>query len=348
MKKIGLITLLSLSSSMAFASDDVGYNAAVKYRNFGASKGALNVAENIVPGIAGGSNIFPSVSSLGMSYFSNVGRTFQDSIGYGDWDKLYRVSFGYEYDYINSKNTKSSYGLDAGLNNFYVTADKKITDSVRLGAGVSFASFNTDYMVKDMYLNQQNVMSSFFMTYNENNTKWLSLLYLGVGTSDLRRVSDVDVHKSNFLTMYYGFENTASKDFNFNNFYARPVLDFNYYGVLREGFVENNGFDLSHHNAYKIDFGTAFYVGYKNNKFDVRVGPDFTTILSDPRKAYTLDYYDGSSLEIAKNTADKHYLTWRANFSYKMTDDFSFVSDFRYYEKESHSKMFTLGLNYKF
>ncbi len=348
-----LTSALVLSSTLAFASDDVGYSAFIKYRNFGAKKGVSSSPQVVVSDPDGGKNIFPSINSFAMSYFGNLGRTVQDAIAMGDWDKEYRVVYGYEHNYTKSKNSTSSYGSTNNTGNFFANIDKSISPSIRVGGGLALGVMDADYSVEDMYQNQQSAMSYWFLSYKNTEYDILhrSIAYLGYGNADLKRISDTGTYTSDFSTLYYGMENIVYKNVKINDskFYLRPTAEFNYYGTNQEGFNEGGkGFNLPDNNAYKVDIGLAFYAGYKAEKFDIRLGYDWTSILSDPRKAYDLYYYDGSTLELDKKTSDNNYGTWRASFSCEINNNASFVSDIRYYDRDSDNIMFTLGLNYDF
>ncbi len=354
MKKIAILTALALSPTLAMASDDISYNAFIKYRNFGAKKGVTSAPDIIIADpIDGGKGFFPSINSYQMSYFGNVGRTVQDAIAMGDWNSLYRVTMGYEHNYTNVDNSSSTYGSDTNTGNLFVNADKLYSKNVRLGAGIAAGYMDADYSTENMNQEQASLMSFYYLTYKNKEYDILhrSIAYLGYGKTDLRRVSATETHHSDFSSLYYGLENIVYKNFKAGSkgLYVRPAFELNYYGISQEGFRESgNGFDLPYNSSYKVDMGLQLYVGLKHNKFDLRAGYDWTALLSDPAKSYNISYYDGTSLDLEKRTSDRTYGTWRASFSYKVTDDTSFVSDIRYYDRSADNIMFTLGFNFGF
>lgn len=350
MKKYLLSLMLLPLSSAALASDDVGYNAFLQYRNTGHKIGTSPYSNEIMPDTSGGQKFFPSLQSRELTYFKNVARTTKDVIAYGDWNKKYRVIFGYEQGYGKSKTSKSSYGYSDDSGTLFVMADTLVAKNFRLGGGLSFDVFDTDYHVGDMYQNQSNIMTSLYSIYNnpESQIRVRNILYLGFGKTNLKRQSDALSYKSDFYSGYYGMQNAVSKTFNIKyGLYLQPSAELNFYGVSREKFSENNGFALDHNDGHQIEGLVGIYAGWKNDKISLKSGPELTSVLTDIRKAYYIEYGGGDVL-LKKRTEDKNYVVWKNYVTYNINDNVSLYGDFRYYERSDDNILWTIGINYKF
>lgn len=348
-KTILFLTALFYTTSLQ-AKDDVAYYSFLQYRHFGAKIGVDYVTPKNDSDPTSAKKFFPSLLSEEMSYFKNTARTTKEAISYGDWDKEYRVMFGYEQDISKSKTSNSSYGNKDNSGTGFIMADKLIKNNWRLGAGVSFNDYDTDYKNSDMYQNQQNIMTSFHSVYNNqpNQIRIRNVLYLGLGKTKINRVGNQN-YKSDFSATYYGLENTFSKTFNFDyGLYLQPSTELNFYGISQNGFDEQNGFKIGDNSGVQIEGLWGLFAGIKTQKWNLKSGPELVHIFSDPRDVYTIFDANYNPVSLKKKYDQKDYVVYKTYLTYKASDQLNIYSDFRYYERENDNIVWTLGINYRF
>lgn len=339
------------------ANEEIGYYAFGQYRYFGPKMHVKEAFDGVDNNAKSAQRFFPSLAKQNYNYFKNVARTFKDAISYGDWDKPYRVTFGYERDDRHIRTSSGSYGHRDYADNLYLTADKAFANNYwRFGAGLSLSSYESNY--DNHVSNQQhNGMAMFYAIYNDapNQIRWRGRTYLGYGQNDVERLSKVDNniinHKSDASSTYYGFENTLTKTFaHSSGLYIQPSVEFNGFGVTRNLLSENNnGTALERRSTFLLEGLAGIYGGIKGkdgfgNSYNFKIGPEMTYIFSSP--------YDGYATIDGINFKDFHdrkdYLTWKAYLNYDFTNGFGLYSDVRYYHKGDDNMATVFGINYRF
>lgn len=361
--RFGLALILGLlfpSLLSAQSTPEVGYYLFGQYRYFG-PKLAVDKTSNEIGGSADSAKRFyNTLSKPQFNFFKNTGRTFKDAMGYGDWEKPYRVMSGFEYDFRQSKNSSSSYGYNDKSGTFFLLGDKAFANNYwRFGAGLALSRYNTEYH-NAMKLDQDNSLAMFYAIYNDapRQIRLRSRAYLGYGQADFLRLAQngtsVQAFRDDFHTYYYGFENALSKTFSYNNFYLQPTVEFNGWGLDRSKVSENGGaaLQLKPRSPFLLDGLVGLYAGYKGkdtwgNKYNIKVGPDLTHVFSDPNDAFEL-YSEADSINMKKRPDKKDYITWKAYLNYDFTNGVGIYSDLRYYKKDKDSIAMALGLNYRF
>lgn len=354
--------VLLMSSSIAKASD-TGYYVFGQYRYFGPKLNVDRVSDGIENNETSGKRFYNTLAKHQINYFKNTGRTFKDALSYGDWDKPYRIISGFEYDFRQSKTSGSSYGYNDKSGTFFLMADKAYANNYwRLGAGLSFTQYDTSYD-NALSENQHNYMGIVYAVYNdaENEIRLRSRVFLGYGEADFRRLAEIngnlEAFRGSFDTWYYGFENSLSKTFSHSGFYLQPCLELNGRGLKRDEINEQGiysyALNTKSRSYFLLDGLAGLYAGYKGqdyfgNKYNIKVGPDFTYIFSDPYGQFELSDNAGNDIFMKKRPDHRDYITWKAYLNYYFNNGLGIYGDFRYYIKDSDSTSFALGLNYRF
>lgn len=363
---------LAISSVMAISAlffsgvsqaSDVGYYTFGQYRYFGPKMDVEFVTDGIDANTTSGKRFYNTIAKRQINSFKNTGRTFKEAMSYGDWDKPYRVMSGFEYDFRQSKTSGSSYGYNDKSGTFFLMGDKAYANNYwRLGAGVALTSYDSSYNMahEDSH---ENYMAMLYAVYNDapNEIRLRSRVYLGRGESDFKRIADIngaeEAFRGSYDSWYYGFEHSLSKTFSHNGFYLQPTVELEGYGVDRDEINEHgNGtyaLNTKARSFFMLDGLVGIYAGYKGedyfgNKYNIKVGPDLTTIFSDPYGQFYLYDNAGSETFMKKRPDYNNYLAWKAYFNYYFDNGLGIYSDFRYYIKDADSVAFALGLNYKF
>lgn len=357
-KKICLLsTLFLIATPQAFASDEVGYYMFGQYRYFGPKMRVAEVPDGIDNNTKAAQRFFPSLAKQNYNYFKNVARTFKDGISYGDWDKPYRVMFGYERDDRHIRTSKGTYGHRDYSNNLFLMADKAYANNYwRLGAGLSLSDYQSEYD-NGAENNQKNSMAMLYAIYNDapNQIRLRSRAYLGYGKNDVKRLAEVNDNivnfSSNASSTYYGFENTLTKTFSHDSgLYLQPSAEFNGFGITRNLLSENNnGTSLERRSTFLLEGLAGIFAGIKGsdnfgNKYNFKIGPEITYIFSSPYEGYTsLD-----DIQFKDFHDRKDVITWKAYLNYDFSNGFGIYSDLRYYHKGDDNIAGVFGVNYRF
>lgn len=357
------ITTLFFSSVTQAKDVDTAYYTFGQYRYFGPKLDTDYIADGVEEHPASGKRFYNNLSKHQYNFFKNTGRTYKDALSFGGWDKPYRVMSGFEYDFRQNRTSGSAYGYNDKSGSFFLIADKAYANNYwRFGGGVIVNQYHTDY---DNALNvrQQNYMAMLHAVYNDkpNDMRLRSRLSLGYGTANFTRLAHnsgaMEAFRGHYHSVYYGMENTFAKNFNFENFYIQSYWELNGRGIKRAEIDEAgsalNKLSTKARSSFLLDGLVGLYAGYKGedwfgNRYNIKVGPDFSYIFSDPNDAFYLNEGAANEIYMKKRHDHRDYITWKAYLNYYFADGLGFYSDFRYYKKDRDSISFALGLNYKF
>lgn len=318
--------ILSLICFDVLAQDNTGYYGFYQYRNFGAKMSADYFPSPNEPDPSAAKRFFPSVLSKELTYLKNNNRTTKEAISYGDWDKPYRIMFGIEQDMAKSKTSKSSYGGNDDSYNAFFLIDKLQIKNWRLGGGINFNHFQSEFNPDNMELKQQNIMAILYSVYNNapQQIRIRNVLYLGNGSNELRR-SGNGIYDTKFSSQYYSLENTISKTFNISSlFYLQTSGELNYLGIRTNSIKEDNGFSLKRSTNYEIDGLIGVFAGIKYKNFNLKSGPELNHIFSDPRKAFYLYNENNDAIPMKKKHEQKNYVVYKTYLTYKYNDNLGF------------------------
>ncbi len=346
------IPILCLSTT-AIASEDVGYYAFAKYRYFGPALATDNYAHALDADDDSAFRFYPNISKLQYNQFKNVARTVKTAIGYGDWNKEYRVMNGFEYDGKRTKSSKGNYGYTQESGSFYFLSDKVVNNNgFRLGGGGIFSKYDGDF-ANGLQQKEDNVQVVVYAVYNntEEQVRFSSRAYWGYGKNDMTRRSQTGVYKDDFNSFYYGWENSISKIFQKGRFYVQPQIDINGLGVRRDSF-DDGMYSLNSSDSFLWYGFFDLYFGIKGkdifeNSYNLKIGPEFTRVFSDPYDSfYAMKENEVLYFKNRKNKRD--YVTWKAYLNYGFSNGLGLYGDFRYYIKNPDSWAYSVGVNYRF
>ena len=358
-----IFTLSLLFSSVAIAQDkNTAYYTFGQYRYFGPKLDVDYVSDNIEDNQTSGKRFYNTIAKHQYNFFKNTGRTYKEALSFGGWDKTYRVMSGFEYDFRQSRTSGSSYGYNDNSGSFFLLADKAFANNHwYLGGGMVINRYNTNYD-NDQRIKQENYMGVLHAVYNDskNSIRLRSRLMFGYGQAETDRLADIsgntDLFEADYHAWYYGMENTFAKTFNFDNFYIQSYWELNGRGIKRDEIAEQGGsqytFSTKSRSSFLLDGLVGLYAGYKGedwfgNKYNIKVGPDFSYIFSDPYDAFYLNN-TSDDIYMKKRPDHRDYVTWKAYLNYYFDNGIGLYSDFRYYKKDKDSIAFALGVNYKF
>lgn len=349
MKRVKIALFLSmLCPNIVWANDDIGYYGFYQYRDFGAKMSVDYFPPNNNADPTSAKRYFSGIQSKQLSVLKNTTRTAKEALGYGDWNKPYRIMFGLEQDVSHHKTSASSYGSkDAGYNAFWLM-DKQMAPAWRLGFGLTFNQINADYNPAGLGFEQQGVITSWYSLYQTGGFRLRNILYLGGGKGQTKRLGN-DTYEAEFDTRYLAIENNIRQTIELGNyFYLQPAAELNYYQVERNAINEGRGFYVGEQSNYQVEGLAAIFVGGKYKGFDLKFGPELNHIFSDPKKAYTLFDETSNPIFMAKKYDQKDYITYKTYLTYKAENGLGFYADYRYYERKNDNIVWTLGVNYKF
>lgn len=340
--------------------NNTGYYIFSQMRYFGPKLDTQYFISGIDENDKSAQRFYPNIAKHQYAYLKNSARTIKDAMGYGDWDKPYRVMMGHEYDYRHSKTSSSSYGYEDRSNSLFLLADKGYYNNyVRFGGGLSVSKYESEYdngIEKD----DHNILASLYGIYNDapNQIRLRSRLHFGYGNSDLERKTVDGVFKDDINTFYYGFDNTLSQTFQSGIFFLQPQVELNGLGISHDEISEHGNpqyaFDIKDKNQFSWEGIVELYLGIKgkdnfNNSYSFKFGPSLTRIFSDPYDSfYGFNKLSGDEVFFKARRDKRDYMTWKAYFTYKLENGLGWYSDFRYYQKDKDSISYALGVNYNF
>ncbi len=346
------ISVLCFSSG-AWASEETGYYTFANYRYFGPALATDNYAHTLDEDNQSVSRFYPNVAKLQYNLFKNTSRAAKNAMGYGDWNKKYRVMSGFEYDYKRNKSSKSNYGYKQDSGSFYLLSDKAFYNgNVRLGGGGIFSKYDGDY-TNGLEQREDNAQAVAYVVYNDNEEQLrvLTRTYLGYGTTELKRRSQSGTYKDTSENWYYGLENSVSKIFQKSAVYFQPVAEFNGLGIKR-GKINDGLYQMPSNDGFLWYGLVDFYLGIKgtdnySNHYNLKIGPEFSRVFSDPYDSfYAQDNEKTLSFKARRDKRD--YVMWKAYGAYTLSDGLGFFGEFRYYIKNPDSVAYAAGINYRF
>lgn len=357
---VAISALLSVSAAHAA---DTGYYVFGQGRYFGPKMNVERVPDGVEADDVSAKRFYNTLAKHQINYFKNTGRTFKEAMSYGDWDKTYRIMSGFEYDFRQSKSSGSSYGYNDKSGTGFLLADKAFAQNFwRLGAGMSFTHYDSSYD-NALHQKQNNYLGLLYAVYNdaEKQIRLRSRFFFGYGTSDFKRLADdgagEEVLRGSFDSWYYGFEHSLSRTFSHNGFYVQPTVEFNGRGLKRDEINEDgpaaSAYNTKKRSYFLLDGLVGLYAGYKGedyfgNKYNIKFGPDLTSIFSDPYGQFELYDNAGNKIFMKKRHDYKNYVAWKAYLNYWFDNGIGIYSDARYYVKDCDSYSFAFGLNYRF
>lgn len=358
----GALLAVCVPFSSGQAADNAYYLFG-QYRYFGPKLDIDFVPDGIEDNQTSGKRFYGTLAKHRYTFLKNTGRTYKEAMSFGGWDMPYRLMSGFEYDFHQNKTSSGSYGRNDKSGSFFLLGDKAIDGySLFMGGGVVFNRYDSGYD-NALSSKHENYMAALHAVYN--NLDWKirarSLLMLGYGNTDNKRLADisgnVDLFKAGYHSWYYGWENTLSKTFKFNNFYVQSAFELNAYGVRQDKIEEDkaggNALSAEAKNSFRLDGLAGLYAGYTakdkyGNRYNIKAGPDLSYLFSNPYDAFYLSSESGDDIYIKKSKEQKDYVTWKIYFNGYFQNGMGVYSDFRYYKKDKDSIAFALGLNYRF
>lgn len=355
-----LVGLGAALLSFAARAEDNAYYVFGQYRYFGPKLGVDFVPDGIEDNVTSGKRYYATITKHQYNFLKNTGRTYKEAVSFGGWDMPYRLMSGFEYDFRQNRTSAGAYGSNDKSGSLFLIGDKAVDgSSLYLGGGLVFNRYNSGYD-NALSSKHENYMAALHAVYNNLDWKvrWRSLLMLGYGNTDNKRLADiagnVDVFKAGYHSWYYGWENTFSKIFKFNDFYLQSYWELNGYGVRRGKIEEQGGNALSaeNKNNFRLDGLAGLYAGYtikdgSGNRYNLKAGPDLSYLFSSPYDSFYLSGA-GDDVFIKKGKVQKDYITWKAYFNCYLHNGLGLYSDFRYYKTDKDSIAFAFGVNYRF
>lgn len=360
-----LSILIPFNSFANQPSNEVGHYVFGQMRHFGPKFDVPNVVHGLDNGNNSANRYYPSVSKHMFSYLKNNSRTIKEIISYGDWDKPYRLITGFEYDYKRNKASKSNYGYEDRSGSLFMMGDKAYYNNyLRLGGGVVLTHYDSDY---DDYHWQEdnNAELVAYAIYNDapNQIRLRSRAYLGYGRTKLNRQALIDTSgaarfRDDFSNYFYGFENSLSQTYQKNIFFFQPQIELNTLG-LKRGDISENGYqdsalEMKDNDLFLVEGVLDLYLGIKGkdafgNTYNLKAGPCFTRILSDPYDSFTsYEKTSGDYISFKSRYDKRDYVTWKTYANYTFENGLGLYGELRYYQKDEDSFAWGLGINYRF
>lgn len=150
-----------------------------------------------------------------------------------------RLKFGFTAYRDHYGNKKELSGYKNKVLSAYVFNDKKVSDNMRYGMGISAVRSDTDY--NDNSRGYNNSLSAFVpVIFGTENLSVLIKPKAGFERGHYRRQTINGSQKSNTQNYLYGVDTLAKNSLNIGSFTVEPEVGFNFTGLYTEGLKEKN------------------------------------------------------------------------------------------------------------
>lgn len=297
-----------------------------------------------------GLDLFPNFAKQNMDLIKSVNRQMNSAVFNNDQDKEYRAIVGYDYFDREQDGTNGLTGYKDHASSVYGLFDKKVNSYMRMGLGVSFSKFDSEYdNGSERTENVTQVMAP--ISLEGDKTKFVSMPQIGLGIGDYKRFDQGVEYKADTRNYYYGVTNEARHEIDFDIVTLEPVAEFNVLGLYQNRTKENIRVEGT--NNLSIEGGLGLYAKKKfslgeDDEIRIRLGGTYYHEFNNPYKAAEAGIvglngrYHMGSYEAQRNRG-----VFSARLDYKR-GRFNFYIEGNQFVEDDSTYSLNAGINYAF
>ena len=306
-----------------------------------------------------GASLLPNFAQENFGVYRSLGRAMNNSLFADKGDK--RAIVAYDMLYQNRKDKGTLTGYDNYANTVYGLFDRKVTDNLSLGGGLSITHFHSSYE-DDSSRNELMFQAFAPITYDlSSSIRFVSMPRIGYSFGDYKRYATNSTHEGDIRNITYGISNEIRKVIPIGFVDIEPAAEFNILGYRQQKIKESKrdgALILDATNYVSVEGGLGLYaskrIPFENSTLGIRMGGAYYHEFADPYSdidarmhqmngGYTLS---GKGLEEGlKNKRDRGLLSAKVSYDWR---DWSFYASFTQFIENDTRLNANLGASLKF
>ncbi|MBQ4084211.1 MAG: autotransporter domain-containing protein, partial [Alphaproteobacteria bacterium] len=306
-----------------------------------------------------GASLLPNFAQENFGVYRSLNRAMNNSLFTEKGDK--RAVVAYDMLYQNRKDKGTLTGYDNYANTVYGLFDRKVTDNLSLGGGLSITHFHSSY---DDDSSRNELMFQAFapITYDFNSSvRLVSMPRIGYSFGDYKRYATNSTHEGDIQNITYGISNEIRKVIPTDFVNIEPAVEFNVLGYRQQKIKESKrdgALILDATNYVSVEGGLGLYadkrIPFENSTLGIRMGGAYYHEFADPYSdieaqmhqmsgGYTLS---GKGLDKGlKNKRDRGLLNAKVTYDWR---DWSFYASFTQFIENDSRLNANVGASLKF
>ena len=306
-----------------------------------------------------GASLLPNFAQENFGVYRSLGRAMNNSLFADKGDK--RAIVAYDMLYQNRKDKGTLTGYDNYANTVYGLFDRKVTDNLSLGGGLSITHFHSSY---DDDSSRNELMFQAFapITYDlSSSVRFVSMPRIGYSFGDYKRYATNSTHEGDIQNITYGVSNEIRKVIPTGFMDIEPAAEFNILGYRQQKIKESKrdgALILDATNYVSVEGGLGLYaskrIPFENSTLGIRMGGAYYHEFADPYSDIDAGMYQmsggytlsGKGLEEGlKNKRDRGLLSAKVSYDWR---DWSFYASFTQFIENDTRLNANLGASLKF
>ncbi|MBO7332146.1 MAG: autotransporter outer membrane beta-barrel domain-containing protein, partial [Alphaproteobacteria bacterium] len=306
-----------------------------------------------------GASLLPNFAQENFGVYRSLGRAMNNSLFADKGDT--RSIVAYDMLYQNRKDKGTLTGYDNYANTVYGLFDRKVTDNLSLGGGLSITHFHSSY---DDDSSRNELMFQAFapITYDlSSSVRLVSMPRIGYSFGDYKRYATNTTHEGDIQNITYGISNEIRKVIPTDFVNIEPAVEFNVLGYRQQKIKESKrdgALILDATNYVSVEGGLGLYadkrIPFENSTLGIRMGGAYYHEFADPYSdievqmhqmsgGYTLS---GKGLDKGlKNKRDRGLLNAKVTYDWR---DWSFYASFTQFIENDSRLNANVGASLKF
>ena len=194
-----------------------------------------------------GYNIIPNLAKQSFDLERNINREINNEIlDIENQEERMLVKISSYKQKIDSNSNQDGY--DDEVIFAYGLKDKKVSEKIRVGYGLTVARSETDF---DSESSRYNNFIELFTPINYNKGSVFAMIKpkVGYAKGQYSRIANSGIYKADIEEMFYGFDSLVKYKYDLDFVDIEPMLGFNLTGLYQDSIKENNnGLKISSQN----------------------------------------------------------------------------------------------------
>lgn len=213
-----------------------------------------------------GNNIYPNMKKQTLEMLSFNKDILNDNVFSLNSNKELRLIGGIDYKNFDTKSSNLS-GYNQDIKAVFFGADKKISDTIRLGGILNVGNLKADYDMDNAEREDTFIQANFYSMYNKNNIKLVNNFFMGLASGeverDLKVVNIKEHYKGDIDSKWVGLQNIASYKLDMDYFYIKPKLEANFTYLMQDSIKEKGDYalDVKKENVFSVEGGIGAEIG---------------------------------------------------------------------------------------
>lgn len=305
-----------------------------------------------------GNNLYPNLKKQTLEMISFNKDVLQNNVFSSKTDKELRVIGGLDYKNFDTKSSNLS-GYEQDIKAVFLGADKKVSDTVRLGTILNIGNLKADYDMDNAEREDAFIQANFYSLYNKDEFELVNNLFMGLASGEIERdlkVVDINEHyKGDIDSKWVGLQNIASYKLDMDYFYVKPKLEANFTYLIQDSIEEKGNYALTadKENVFSFEAGIGAEIGkdiflYNGGKLTVKAFGNVYQEFADPYNEIEVKMKNvsGDTIKVSDYDEDTR-VEIGVKAELELKNNIKTYAEYKHtFEDEKNGVQF--GINYKF